>query len=199
MRKQVFGRQLSRDANERKALFKGLINSLVILESIQTTEAKAKSIKGQVEKLITKAKLSKAKSASGGKTPQAVKSLLQPWLQKEALEKVMNDLAVRFANRPGGYTRIIKLGERFGDNATMVVIEFVEKSSVVRDMGNKKTKENKKETVETTLKTDKEQPKPAKKTQQPKESKKTSQRPPSKATMEGRKSTKGSPAKEASK
>lgn len=121
MRKHVFGRQLSRDTNERKALFKGLINALVMEESITTTEAKARSIRGQVEKLITKAKVKKS----------AAKSLLQPWLQPNALEKVMQDLSVRFASRPGGYTRIIKLGERFGDNASMAVIEFVEKKEKI--------------------------------------------------------------------
>ncbi len=145
MKKHIFGKQLSRDTNERKALFKGLINALVMQESIQTTEAKAKAIRGQVEKLITKAK----------RKGDSAKSLLQPWLPKDALEKVMKDLAVRFASRPGGYTRIITLGERFGDNATMAVIEFVEKSSVAKAMDDKKapvTKEEKKETVAATAK-----------------------------------------------
>lgn len=131
MKKHIFGRQLSRDINERKALFKGLIESLVMEESITTTEAKARSIRGQVEKLITKAKR---------KGPES-KRLLQPWFHANAMEKVMSDLAVRFAERPGGYTRIIKLGTRFGDNASMAVIEFVEKrEKVVVKAGEKKVR-----------------------------------------------------------
>lgn len=156
MKKHVFGRQLNRDTNERKALFKGLINELVMRESIQTTEAKAKAIRGEVEKLITKAK----------RKGDASKSLLQPWLQKDALEKVMTDLSVRFAKRPGGYTRVITLGERFGDNATMAVIEFVEKKTVVVEAP--KTKEVKKETVEATAKTAKSSAKKEVKTEEKK-------------------------------
>src|SRR5258708_28892520 len=109
MRKQVFGRKFKRDANERRALLKGLMDDLVLKEKIKTTEEKAKAIKGQVEKLVTKAK-NKGKAAE---------SLLQPYLSVKAYEKVINDLAKRFADRPGGYTRITKLGERFGDNARM--------------------------------------------------------------------------------
>lgn len=120
MRKQVFGRKLKRDANERRALFKGLMDDLVLKEKVKTTEEKARAIRGQIEKLITKAK----------RKGQEAESLLQPYLSVAAYEKVMNDLAKRFANRPGGYTRIIKLGERFGDNAKMAIIEWVEKTAV---------------------------------------------------------------------
>ena len=121
MRKQVFGRKFKRDANERKALLKGLMNDLVLKESIKTTEEKAKAIKGQVEKLVTKAKVKGA----------AAHSLLQPYLSPKAVEKVLKDLSVRFADRPGGYTRIIKLGNRFSDNARVALIEWVEKNSAV--------------------------------------------------------------------
>ncbi len=158
MKKHVFGRQLSRDINERKALFRGLINSLVMQESIQTTEAKAKAIRGEVEKIITKAK----------RKGDSAKSLLQPWLPKDALEKVMKDLAVRFASRPGGYTRIITLGERFGDNATMAVIEFVEKKTVTKEeaKASKETRGN----LEATVKVQKKQ---SEKPKSPKEAKPT--------------------------
>lgn len=143
MKKHVFGRQFNRDTNERKALFKGLVNALVIEESITTTEPKAKAIRGQVEKLITKAKNRGTES----------KQFLQPWLQPAALEKVTNELSSRFANRPGCYTRIIKLGERFGDNASMAVIEFVEKKAVTKVVEDKKeTKKSEKTEVEATAK-----------------------------------------------
>lgn len=121
MRKQVFGRQLQRDANERKALFKSLMDSLVIYESIQTTEAKAKAIKGQFEKAVTKAK-------KGG--VEAEKAL-QAYFSLPTLKRLMTEIAPRFATRPGGYTRIIKVGNRLRDNAKMVVLELVEKKQPV--------------------------------------------------------------------
>lgn len=117
MKKHVFGRHFKRDANERKALFKGLMNELVMHERIQTTEHKAKAIRGKVEKLVTKAKVRK----------DASRQYLQPYFSSEAVEKVLRDLAPRFADRPGGYTRIVKIGRRFSDNAAMALIEWVEK------------------------------------------------------------------------
>lgn len=115
MKKKVFGRQFKRDANERKALFKGLMSDLVMKESIKTTLPKAKSIKGQVEKLVTKAKVRGAES----------RPFIQPFVSSSAVDKIITDLAVRFADRPGGYTRIVKLGNRFSDNADMALIEWV--------------------------------------------------------------------------
>jgi len=120
MKKQVFGRQLKRDTNERKALFKGLVSSLTMYERIETTEEKAKAIKGHVEKLVTKAKKNNSTHA---------RSLLQAYLTNEALQKMLTDVAPRFVDRPGGYTRIIKIGNRFSDNASMVIIEWVEKKT----------------------------------------------------------------------
>ena len=120
MRKHYFGRQFKRDANERKALFKGLMTSLVLYERIETTEAKAKAIRGSVEKLITKAKTRGA----------GAEQFLQPSLSAVAVEKVLTDLAPRFADRPGGYTRIIKKGRRFSDDAAMAIIEWVDRPVV---------------------------------------------------------------------
>lgn len=120
MRKNIFGRQFKRDTNERKALFKGLMSSLVLTERITTTEEKAKAIKPQVEKLVTKAKL-------GG---THVEAMLSPHLNKEALQKMVKDIAPRFVTRPGGYTRIVRLDRRFNDNASIVLIEWVEKPTI---------------------------------------------------------------------
>src|SRR5690349_6198927 len=117
MKKKVYGRQFKRDANERKALFKNLMNELVLHERIQTTTEKAKAIRGQLEKLVTKAKRRKELS----------RQFLQPYFSSSAVEKVIFDIAPRFADRPGGYTRILKLGSRFSDNASMAVIEWVER------------------------------------------------------------------------
>lgn len=122
MKKHIFGRQLKRDVNERKALFKGLMSALVLGERIQTTEEKAKAIKGAIEKLVTKAK----------KKGALARSSLLPYLREDAVKRMIIDIAPRFSGRPGGYTRIIKLGRRFGDNASMVVMEWVENSSKLK-------------------------------------------------------------------
>jgi len=119
MRKNVFGRQFSRDANQRKSLFKSLISSLILDESIKTTLEKAKAIKGDVDKIINKAKRGDAKLAT---------QLLQRSLGIEAMNKVIKDLAPRLNDRTSGYTRIIKMGRRFSDNASIVVMEWVIKA-----------------------------------------------------------------------
>jgi large subunit ribosomal protein L17 len=136
MRKNVFGRQFKRDANERKALFKGLMSSLVLDERIQTTEEKAKAIKSKVEKLVTKARVG----------DRHAESLLQPYLNAEAVKKMMTQVAPRFTNRQGGYTRIIKVGNRFSDNASMVLMEWVEKG-VQATAGSGKKEASKKPTT----------------------------------------------------
>lgn len=116
MRKKVFGRQLKRDKNERKALFKSLLSSLVLYESIQTSEAKAKSIKSSADKLITKAKKGGLHSFR----------LVSPDISSQAVKKLLNIIAPRFAGRQGGYTRIIRTGKRLKDNAQEVIIEWTE-------------------------------------------------------------------------
>lgn len=120
MRKNVFGRQLSRDKNERKALFKNLMSSLVLNESIKTTESKAKAIKGEVDKLVAKAR----------KEERLAKKLLEQSLFSKAVKKMISDIAPRFNGRNGGYTRIVRLGKRFGDDAQVVLMEWVEKSQI---------------------------------------------------------------------
>lgn len=121
MRKNVFGRKFKRDKNERAAFFKGLLSSLVLHERIRTTEARAKAIKGDADKIITKA----------NKNKEVALRSLAGLLNKEALNKLVNDLAPRFTNRHGGYTRIIKIGKRFGDDAMEVMIEWTEGKSAV--------------------------------------------------------------------
>lgn len=120
MRKNVFGRQLKRDRNERKALFKSLLTSLVLYERIQTSEAKAKAIKGDADKLITKAK-------KGGLHAYR---LLEPDLATVAVKKLLNTIAPRFTNRQGGYTRIIRVGKRLKDNSPEVILEWTERASL---------------------------------------------------------------------
>ena len=127
MRKNVFGRQFKRDKNERTALFKGLISSLVLHERIKTTEDKAKAIKGEVDKIITKAKSDLAKAKKG---EVLARHLLQKQLPKKEIEKVILEIAPRFNGRQGGYTRVTRIGRRFSDNAPMVLMEWTEQNEV---------------------------------------------------------------------
>ena len=141
MKKSIFGRKLKRDTNERKALFKSLMTSLVLKESIRTTEAKAKAIKPEIDKMVTHAK--KGTNASMQKIHGSLSHI--------ALDKFVSNVAPRFKDRNGGYTRIIKLGGRVGDEAKMVILEWVEKSEVPYQKPVKVKKERK--TVKTTSKT----------------------------------------------
>ncbi len=120
MKKNVFGRRFKRDIKERKALFKSLMSSLVIKERIKTTEAKAKSIKGNVDKLITTVK----------KNEDNARRFLTKSLSPEALEKLIRKVVPRFKNRQSGYTRIIKLPKRASDHSSMVIMEWVEKEAL---------------------------------------------------------------------
>lgn len=153
MRKKVFGKQLKRDKNERKALFKGLLSSLVLEESIKTTEQKAKAIKRDADKLVTKAK----------KETLLAKRLLEKKLNPKAVKKMLSEVAPRFNNRQGGYTRMVRLGRRFGDDATMVLLEWTEKPLPKENKPKEKkikkakvTKPVKKETKEKKVKAKKE-------------------------------------------
>jgi large subunit ribosomal protein L17 len=128
MKKNVFGRKLKRDKNERKALFKSLMSALVMNGRIQTSEAKAKAIRPEIEKLVTKAK-------KGG---NAAKLVIEKSLTKEAFDKMVKEIGPLFEKRAGGYTRLIKLGERFGDNSPVVVMEFTEISQAIVPVQTKK-------------------------------------------------------------
>lgn len=117
MRHKVAGRRLGRSSAHRKALFRNLVTDLLNYEKITSTEAKVKEIRGLVEKMITLGK-------QGGLTSR--RQALAFILDENIAAKVFNELAPRYAERPGGYTRIIKLGPRLGDGAPMVRIELVE-------------------------------------------------------------------------
>jgi large subunit ribosomal protein L17 len=121
MKKNVFGRKLSRDKNERRALFTSLMSALVMRERIVTTEAKAKAIRADVEKLVTKAK----------EGSNAAKLILKKSLSQSAFDKILNDIAPRFSKKQGGYVRLVKIGRRFGDDAPTVLIEWTEVASAI--------------------------------------------------------------------
>jgi large subunit ribosomal protein L17 len=117
MKKRVFGRQLGRTKNQRQALFRGLIGSLVEKGEIVTTLPKAKAVKPQAEKLVTKAK-------RGTLTDQRV---ILRFLSKRALvNRLVKGIAPLFKEKKGGYLRIVRLGRRRGDTAPMAKLMFTE-------------------------------------------------------------------------
>lgn len=136
MRHCVAGRKLNRSSGQRRALFRNLVSALIYHERIETTEAKAKAIRGQAERLITLAKrglaAEKENSARGVYLRRLAAAQMNRWVEEpdgtevDLLKKLFDEVAVRYKNRPGGYTRIVRLGPRKGDAAPMVVLELVE-------------------------------------------------------------------------
>jgi len=116
MRHKLAGRKLGRSSAHRRALYRNLVTDLLDYEQITTTEAKAKEVRGLAEKMITLGK-------KGGLHPR--RQALSFILDKRVVDKVFDELAQRYTERPGGYTRITKLGPRLGDGAPMVQLELV--------------------------------------------------------------------------
>ncbi len=116
MRHKVAGRKLGRDTSHRRAMYRNLVTDLLGYEKITTTEAKAKEVRGLAEKMITLGK-------GGGLNSR--RQALSFIIDKKVAEKVFTELAPRYAERPGGYTRITKLGPRLGDGAAMVQLELI--------------------------------------------------------------------------
>ncbi len=132
MRHRVKGKKLNRDSGHRKALRLNLALALLKNERIQTTEAKAEFVRGHVEKIITVAKrgLAKAEEKSDQAVAVHARRIAASRLNndREIVQKLFDELAPRYKDRPGGYTRIYKLGPRKGDNAEMVLLELVDRT-----------------------------------------------------------------------
>jgi large subunit ribosomal protein L17 len=124
MRHKVAGKKLSRGKDERKALRRLMVNQLFTHERIRTTRAKAQAIRGQAERLITLAK--KGNSAGDAQMVHARRLAAARMDNPDLVKKLFDDIAPRFEERPGGYTRILKLGPRKGDSSEMVLIELIE-------------------------------------------------------------------------
>lgn len=147
MRHQVFGRKLNRDVKERKALFKSLVIALIAHGRIKTTIAKAKAIKGLVDKLVTRAK------DGSNNAKRQISSFLT---RKEAIVKLIEVVAPRFKDKVGGYSRMIKLGPRKSDSTEEVILEWSVgetkkesgKTISTQDKNKKSDKESKKENKE---------------------------------------------------
>ncbi len=122
MRHKVAGRKLNRSSGHRQALFKNLITELFRHRRITTTEAKARAVRGEAEKLISIAKRSLDKENDVHERRQVLRTISD----KEVLRELFESIAPEYKNRQGGYTRIIKLGARQGDAAPMAILELVE-------------------------------------------------------------------------
>ena len=131
-------KKLNRTSEHRKALLKNMLNSLIKYEQITTTLPKAKFLKPQADKIITLGKK---------ETLLTTKMLMSKLQDKTSANKVKKTLSKRYQKRQGGYTRIIKAGFRYGDNAPMAVIEFVDRDVLAKRVDKKKKEpsKNKKE------------------------------------------------------
>ena len=133
MRHKIGYKKLNRTSEHRKALIKNMLNSLIKYEQIITTLPKAKVLKPQAEKLIT---LGKRKNLTNTRV------LISKLQDKTNANKILNTLSKRYEKRAGGYTRIIKAGYRYGDNAPMAIIEFVDRDVEAKRIDRKKNKED---------------------------------------------------------
>lgn len=162
MRHRNAGRKFDRNTSSRRAMLRNLTANLVLHEKIETTDAKAKELRRVAERLISKAKrlgevaytpqekLSDKDKARRLHVARLVGAYIPRWgvrtekggdqKKVDLVEKVMLDLAKRFASRPGGYTRIVKFGPRRGDNAPMSLIELLGEDESSSDEGEKKGK-----------------------------------------------------------
>ena len=160
MRHNNSGRKFDRNTSSRKSMFRNLTANLVLNERIETTEAKAKELRRVAERLITKAirlgeisytpqeKLNEVEKGKRLATKRLISAFLPRWgtsvakggetKKVDLVEKVLLDLAKRFAKRPGGYTRTVKMGQRRGDNAPLVIIEFVDQAGATEGEGGEK-------------------------------------------------------------
>ena len=124
MRHKVAGKKLGRSKDQRASLRRVMIKQLFTHERLRTTRAKAEAIRGQAERMITLAK--RGNEAGDEKMVHARRLAAARIGDPEVVKKLFDDIAPRYSERPGGYTRILKLGPRQGDAAEMVLIELVE-------------------------------------------------------------------------
>ena len=144
MRHKLAYRKLNRTSEHRKALFKNMLNSLIKYEQITTTLPKAKELKPQIDKVIT----------LGKKNSLASKKNLFAQLQsKSSVDKLVENLSQRYGKRNGGYSRVIRAGFRYGDDAPMAIIELIDRDLQAKKIDiKKKSQETEKKTPDTKTK-----------------------------------------------
>ena len=132
MRHKIAYRKLNRTSEHRKALFKNMLNSLIKYEQITTTLPKAKELKPQIDKAITLGKKNNL---------QSKKNLFSELQNKSSVDKLSKALSQRYEKRKGGYSRVIRSGFRYGDNAPMAIIELVDRDIQAKKIDIKKKPE----------------------------------------------------------
>ena len=137
MRHKLAYRKLNRTSEHRKALFKNMLNSLIKYEQITTTLPKAKELKSKVDKVITLGKKNNL---------QSKKNLFAELQSKFSVEKLFKTLSQRYEKRNGGYSRVIRAGFRYGDDAPMAIIELVDRDVQAKKLDIKKKAEEKTKT-----------------------------------------------------
>ena len=140
MRHAIGYRKLNKTGEHRKALFKNMLNSLIKYEQIMTTLPKAKELKPKIDKVIT---LGKKKNL------QSKKNLFSKLQSKNSVDKIINILSQRYVKRNGGYSRVLRAGYRYGDDAPMAIIELVDRDIQAKKIDIKKEKTETKDKLET--------------------------------------------------
>lgn len=131
MRHRVAGKKLARSRSHRKALFRNLLSALILHGEIKTTESKAKAVRRLFDRLV----------ARGRAGTLHARRLVAAFLNnRQAVNKLVDEIAPKFKDRPGGFTRMIRLGRRRGDDAMMVKLELIEKPEVEKKVKKKKAK-----------------------------------------------------------
>ena len=141
MRHKLGYRKLNRTSEHRKVLFKNMLNSLIKYEQIRTTLPKAKELKPKIDKVITLGK---------NKNLQSKKSLFSELQSKTSVQKILKTFVQRYEKRNGGYSRVIKAGFRYGDDAPMAIIELVDRDIQAKKVDIKKKAEDKTKTIQNT-------------------------------------------------
>jgi len=126
MRHRVAGRRLGRDSAHRRALFRNLMTELFRHERIRTTKAKALAVRSEAEKLVTVAKRGMAKRNADQQDVHERRMVASVLQDPVVVKKLFDEIAPRYSERNGGYTRVLKLGPRMGDGSEMVILELVD-------------------------------------------------------------------------
>ena len=145
MRHKFGHRKLNRTSEHRKAMFQNMLNSLIKYEQITTTLPKAKELKPIIDKVIT---LGKKKNL------QSKKNIFSKLQNQSSLNKLVNILSQRYVKRSGGYSRVLRTGFRYGDDAPMAIIELVDRDPNAKKLDIKKKKEDTQKVAEKTSKED---------------------------------------------
>jgi len=156
MRHRKSGRKLGRTSSHRKATLASLTTALLRHKRIRTTLAKAKETRMVVEKIITRAKNAVAGETAEKKNTHARRIVARYIKDREVLKELFGDIAAKVAQRPGGYTRVVKLGQRFGDGAEVAILELVDfntgQEKAKKESKSPKSERKKKESPEETAK-----------------------------------------------